>query len=62
MVEYALRFSFKTSNNQAEHEALITRLRIAKDLKVEKLRAFFDSLLVVGQTKEEFEAKDPVMA
>ena len=60
--EYALRFSFKTSNNQAEYEALIVGLRIAKDLKVKKLRAFSDSLLVVRQMKGEFEAKDPVMA
>ena len=35
MAEYALRFSFKTFNNQAEYEALIAGLRIAKDLKVE---------------------------
>ena len=62
MAEYALRFSFKTSNNQAEYEALIAGLRIAKDLKVEKLRAYSDSQLVVGQAKGEFEAKDPVMA
>ena len=62
MAEYALRFSFKTSNNQAEYEALIAGLRIAKDLKVEKLRAYSDSQLVVEQTKGEFEAKDPVMA
>ena len=62
MAEYALRFSFKTSNNQAEYEALIVGLRIAKDLKVDKLRAHSDSQLVVGQTRGEFEAKDPVMA
>ena len=43
MTEYALRFSFKTSNNQAEYEALIAGLRIAKDLKVDKLKAFSDS-------------------
>ena len=62
VAEYALRFSFKTSNNQAEYEALIAGLQIAKDLKVEKLRAFSDSLLVVGQMKGEFEDKYPVMA
>ena len=62
VAEYTLRFSFKTSNNQAEYEALIAGLRIAKDLKVDKLRAYSDSQLVVGQTKGEFEAKDPAMA
>ena len=62
VAEYALRFSFKASNNQAEYEALITGLRMAKDLKVDKLKTFSDSQLVVGQTKGEFEAKDPIMA
>ena len=62
VAEYALRFSFKTSNNQAEYEALIAGLRTAKDVKVEKLRVFSGSLLVVGQMKGEFEAKDPIMA
>ena len=61
IAEYALRFSFKTSNNQAEYEALITGLRIAKDLKVDKLKAHSDSQLVVGQTRGEIEAKDPVI-
>ena len=62
VAEYTLRFSFKTSNNQAEYEALIVGLQIAKDLKIKKLRAYSDSQLVVGQTRGEFEAKDPVMA
>ena len=62
VAEYALWFSFKTSNNQAEYEALIAGLRMDKDLKVEKLRAFFDAQLVVEKMKREFEAKDPVMA
>ena len=33
----ALRFSFKASNNEAEYEALLTGLRLAKELKVEHL-------------------------
>ena len=35
---------------------------MAEDLKVDKLKAHSDSQLVVGQTRGEFEAKDPVMA
>ena len=28
--EYALRFSFKTTNNQAKYEALLTRLKLTE--------------------------------
>ncbi|GKC19288.1 reverse transcriptase domain-containing protein [Tanacetum coccineum] len=31
---YALRFEFKTTNNEAEYEALLTCLHIAKEMKV----------------------------
>ena len=30
VIEYALRFNFKASNNQAEYEALLVGLKIAK--------------------------------
>ncbi|KAM2964889.1 hypothetical protein FF2_022631 [Malus domestica] len=33
-MEYALRFKFKASNNEAEYEALLTGLRLAKHLGV----------------------------
>ena len=39
----ALRFEFKASNNQAEYEALITGLKLAKEMKVESLEIFSDS-------------------
>jgi len=35
-VEMALRFEFRTSNNQAEYEALIAGLLLARDMGVEK--------------------------
>ena len=34
VIEYDLQFAFKASNNQAEYEALIARLKIAKNLDV----------------------------
>ncbi|KAM0990627.1 hypothetical protein ACFX2C_009116 [Malus domestica] len=33
-MEYALRFKFKASNNEAEYEALLAGLRLAKHLRV----------------------------
>ena len=43
----ALRFGFKASNNEAEYEALIAGLNLAKEMKVESLEIYSDSQLVV---------------
>ncbi|XP_024024918.1 uncharacterized protein LOC112092599 [Morus notabilis] len=57
----AVRFKFKASNNEAEYEALITGLRLANYLKIERLGIFSDSQLVVGQVKEEYQARGKKM-
>ena len=46
-VHCALRFGFKTSNNEAEYEALVTRLKLAKAMWVESLDIYNDSQLIV---------------
>ena len=61
-IEYALRFAFLATKNEAEYEALIVDLKLDKELNILKLRFFSDSQLVVGQVKEEFEAQSPSMA
>lgn len=48
ITEYTLHLSFKAINNQAEYEALLTSLRLAKHLGMEHLNIFTDSQLVVG--------------
>nr|GEX27288.1 reverse transcriptase domain-containing protein [Tanacetum cinerariifolium] len=40
---YALRFKFKTTNNEAEYEALLAGVRIAKEMRVQELTIFVDS-------------------
>ncbi|GKA45582.1 reverse transcriptase domain-containing protein [Tanacetum coccineum] len=40
---YALRFRFDATNNEAEYEALIAGLRIAKQIGVKNLQANVDS-------------------
>ncbi|GAA0150510.1 hypothetical protein LIER_09437 [Lithospermum erythrorhizon] len=35
MFEYTLRFSFKATNNQVEHEAMVTGLQISQVLKIQ---------------------------
>ena len=48
-------------NNEAEYEALIIGIKLAKELRTPTLQVFSDSQLVVGQVNGECEAKDPSM-
>lgn len=43
VIEYALHFSFRAINNQAEYDALLAGLKIAKEFGVKSLRIFIDS-------------------
>ena len=61
LIEQAIRFAFKASNNQAEYEALITGMMLAKEKGTKGLLAKSDSLLVRGQVTWEYQAKDPQM-
>lgn len=58
MVEQALIFQFKVSNNQAKYEALIAGLKLARDLGVEILRCKTNSQLVEGHMNGTFQIKD----
>ena len=44
---YALKFGFEASNNEAEYEALIAGLKLARDIGARRIRALSDSMLVV---------------
>nr|GEY35660.1 reverse transcriptase domain-containing protein [Tanacetum cinerariifolium] len=48
---YALRFRFNATNNEAEYEALIAGLRIARQIGVQNLQANVDSKHVANQHK-----------
>ena len=58
----ALTFGFQASNNEAEHKALIARLKLAKEMKVESLEIYSDSQLVVCQGTNEYQARGDKMA
>ena len=55
-IHCALRFGFQVSNNEVEYEALIVGLRLAKALKVNNLKVYNDSKLVVNQVNETYQA------
>ena len=58
----ALRFGFKASNNEAKYKALIARLKLAKEMKVESLEIFSDSQLVVCKIAYKYQAQEEKMA
>ncbi|VFQ71079.1 unnamed protein product [Cuscuta campestris] len=58
---HALIFNFKLTNNEAEYEALIGGLRLAKTLQITCLKIKSDSSLVVGHINGNMEAKGEKM-
>ncbi|GKB17792.1 reverse transcriptase domain-containing protein [Tanacetum coccineum] len=55
---YAMRFTFEATNNEAEYEALIAGLRIAKQIGVKNLQAHVDSRLIANQVNGFYVAKE----
>ncbi|KAL0458396.1 UNVERIFIED_CONTAM: hypothetical protein Slati_0466800 [Sesamum latifolium] len=50
-LEFAIKFDFKASNNEAEYEALAIGMRMAHEAGVRDLLAYSDSQLIVKQDK-----------
>ncbi|RDX90933.1 hypothetical protein CR513_27148, partial [Mucuna pruriens] len=59
LIEQSLHFEFKASKNQAEYEALLAGMRLAKELEAKTLTAKSNLKLVTGQVNGEYQAKDP---
>ncbi|RDX97626.1 hypothetical protein CR513_19581, partial [Mucuna pruriens] len=59
LIEQSLHFEFKANNNQAEYEALLVRMRLAKELEAKSLTAKSDSKLITGQVNGEYQARNP---
>ena len=62
LIEQALRFAFQASKNQAEYEALVAGMLLAKEMGAQSLLVKTDSLLITGQVTSEYQAKDLQMA
>jgi len=61
LIEKSLHFAFKTSNNQAEYEAILAGLSLAREVGVKTLTCKTDSKLTVGHLNDEFQIKDPIL-
>ncbi|XP_076925783.1 uncharacterized protein LOC143588740 [Bidens hawaiensis] len=59
---YAIRLNFKSTNNEAEYEALLAGLRITKKLGVRHLEASINSMLIAGKINGSYEAKNEAIA
>ena len=59
--EYALRFGFQTSNNEAEYEAVIAGLNLAHFMEADQLEVSSDSQLVVKQIEDSYDARGEKM-
>uniref|UniRef100_A0A2N9HNF1 Uncharacterized protein n=1 Tax=Fagus sylvatica TaxID=28930 RepID=A0A2N9HNF1_FAGSY len=57
-IKQAVRLQYPTTNNEAEYEALLTGLEMAKALGATELDVLSDSQLVVGQVNGDYEAKE----
>ncbi|KAL0462935.1 UNVERIFIED_CONTAM: hypothetical protein Slati_0181100 [Sesamum latifolium] len=60
-MEFAVKFEFKASNNEAEYEALVLGMRMAQDAGTSHLLAYSDFQLIVKQVNGEYEAKKESM-
>ena len=60
-VEYALRFGFQASKNEAEYEVVIAGLNLAHSMEANQLEVSSDSQLVVKQIEDSYEARGEKM-
>ena len=58
IIAQAICCDFKATNNEAEYEALVASLTLARDLGAKGLNVFSDSQLIVNQVSGEYDAKD----
>ena len=56
-INYALRLKFSASNNEAEYEALLAKLCLAKEMRMEQIKIYSDSQLVTNQINGDYQAK-----
>ena len=60
-MEYALRFGFQASNNEAEYEAVIAKLNLTHFMEADQLKVSSDSQLVIKHIEDSYEARGEKM-
>jgi ribonuclease HI len=54
-LKYVLQIFWKVSNNEAEYEALLHRLRLATSLGIKRLLVYGDSAVVINQVNKSWD-------
>ena len=60
-IKYVIQIKYNATNNVAEYEALLTRLRLAIEVRAEHLKVYSNSQLAVNQVKGTYQFKEPSM-
>ncbi|KAL0395271.1 UNVERIFIED_CONTAM: hypothetical protein Slati_4493300 [Sesamum latifolium] len=60
-LEFAIKFGFKASNNEAKYKALVAGMKMAHEVRARHLLAYSDSQLVLKQIEGVYEAKEKSM-
>ena len=58
-IRYAVKLKYNAKNNTVEYKALITGLKLAIEVRIENLKIYSDSQLVVNQVKDAYQVKKP---
>jgi ribonuclease HI len=61
VLKYVIQLDFLATNNIAKYEGLVTGLRLAKDLSIQRLLIKGDSQLVAKQVQKEFNCNNEKM-
>ena len=58
VLKYEVQLKFPVTNNEAEYEAILTRLRMARAFGPKNILLRSDLQLIIGHVKGNFEAKE----
>ena len=61
-VALSYKLNFPCTNNEAEYEAFILGLLVARELGANRLKIRGDSNLIVQQVRGQFAIKEPILA
>jgi ribonuclease HI len=62
MLKYAIQIEFPATNNTAEYKGLVSGLRLAKELGIQRLLIRGDSQLMAKQVQKEYGCNNDKMA
>ena len=60
-IECMIRLDFSTTNNEAEYEALVAGLDLARATRVENMVIYYNSQVVTSQINGNYECKNEIM-